>query len=51
MPPWKHGDAVASSAEAAIVPPVSEETVRVELGARSYDIVVGPDLLDTTAPV
>ena len=38
---------MASSAEAAIVPPVSEETVRVELGTRSYDVVVGLDVLDT----
>jgi 3-dehydroquinate synthase len=38
---------MASSAEAAIVPPVSDETVRVELGARSYDVVVGLDVLDT----
>ena len=29
------------------MPPVSDETVRVELGARSYDVVVGLDLLDT----
>jgi 3-dehydroquinate synthase len=48
VPQWKRGDAtMASSAEAAIVPPVSEETVRVELGARSYDVVVGVDVLDT----
>jgi len=33
--------------EAADVPAVSEETVRVELGARSYDVVVGVDVLDT----
>ena len=38
---------MAWSAEAAIMPPVSEETVRVELGTRSYDVVVGLDVLDT----
>jgi 3-dehydroquinate synthase len=34
-------------AEAIRMPVVSDETVRVELGARSYDVVVGTDVLDT----
>ncbi len=38
---------MATGAEAADVPLVNDETVRVELGARSYDIVVGMDVLDT----
>jgi len=38
---------MATWAEAADVPVVNEETVRVELGARSYDVVVGVDVLDT----
>jgi 3-dehydroquinate synthase len=33
-------------AEAARMPVVSEETVRVDLGPRSYDVVVGLDVLD-----
>jgi 3-dehydroquinate synthase len=39
---------MATWAEAAIVPTVNDETVRVELGARAYDVVVGMDLLDGT---
>jgi hypothetical protein len=38
---------MAGAAEAAIMPPVNDETVRVELGSRAYDVVVGTDLLDT----
>jgi 3-dehydroquinate synthase len=34
-------------AEAMEMPAVSDETVRVELGARAYDVVVGADVLDT----
>jgi 3-dehydroquinate synthase len=41
---------MARWAEAADVPAVSEETVRVELGARAYDVVVGVDVLDTIGP-
>jgi 3-dehydroquinate synthase len=37
---------MATWAEAARMPAVSEETIRVELGARSYDVVVGLDVLD-----
>jgi 3-dehydroquinate synthase len=37
---------MAAGAEAAVMPATSEETVRVELGARSYDVVVGVDLVD-----
>jgi 3-dehydroquinate synthase len=33
-------------AEAIEMPVVDDETVRVELGARSYDVVVGADVLD-----
>jgi len=33
-------------AEAAVMPAVGDETIRVELGARAYDVVVGADLLD-----
>jgi 3-dehydroquinate synthase len=33
-------------AEATIVAAVSDETARVELGSRAYDVVVGVDLLD-----
>ena len=38
---------MAGTSEAAIMPPVNDETVRVELGARAYDVVVGLDVLDT----
>ena len=38
---------MARMAIAAIMPTVNDETVRVELGARSYDVVVGLDLLGT----
>jgi 3-dehydroquinate synthase len=34
-------------AEALDMPVVSDETVRVELGARAYDVVVGADVLDS----
>jgi 3-dehydroquinate synthase len=37
---------MATWAEAARMPAVSEETIRVELGARAYDVVVGLDVLD-----
>jgi 3-dehydroquinate synthase len=38
---------MATWAEAARTPVMSEETVHVELGARSYDVVVGVDVLDS----
>jgi 3-dehydroquinate synthase len=38
---------MAAWAEATIVPAVSDQSVRVELGPRSYDVVVGIDVLDT----
>ena len=37
---------MAIRAEAAVMPAVGDETIRVELGARAYDVVVGADLLD-----
>jgi 3-dehydroquinate synthase len=41
---------MATWAEAVRVAAVSDETVRVELGARGYDVVVGEALLDELGP-